>query len=81
MSKNNIVNYIGDDNGYLDSGEVADIAALVIGSYWRLRPDTPEEFIIDINVVSDSEIKKVNKVYLSCSSWCVYSGCNLYIKS
>lgn len=58
------VDYIGD-NEYLSPGKVKKIAAEVIRKHWQLPCDPPEDFKIDINVVSDSEIKGINKEYLN----------------
>ncbi|MFC2062027.1 rRNA maturation RNase YbeY [Elusimicrobiota bacterium] len=63
MSKKSEVNYIGDDT-YLDKEKVTDIAHIVIGNYWKFKERPPERFKLDINVVTDNEIREINKEYL-----------------
>lgn len=65
MNKDDIqVNYIGDKR-YLNFNRVKDIAVDVIRNYWRLSGSPPEEFKIDINVVSDKKIRDINRRYLN----------------
>lgn len=64
MSSKVEVNYIGD-NEYLSPRKVKKIAAEVIQKHWQLQCGPPEGFKLDINVISDAEIKKINKEYLN----------------
>ncbi|MFW6135135.1 MAG: rRNA maturation RNase YbeY [Elusimicrobiota bacterium] len=41
------------------------ITKIVIKNYWKISSKPPEKYKIDINVMPDSEIKKVNKKYLN----------------
>ncbi len=63
MSKKNEVNYIGDTK-YLKQKEVEKTAIEVIKNYWRFSCAPPDVFKLDINVVTDSEIKEINQKYL-----------------
>lgn len=63
MKEKSEINYIGD-NDWLDTKMVSNTAIKVIKNHWKLPGKPPEEFKLDINVVSDSEIKKINKEYL-----------------
>ncbi len=64
MNSTTEINYIGDDE-YLCLPRVEEIVLNVIGNNWRLSRVPPASFKIDINIVSDKEIKEVNKKYLN----------------
>jgi probable rRNA maturation factor len=64
LNKKVSVNYIGDDE-YLDPDQVDLAAEKVIKKHWKLPGSPPEEFKVDINIVTDPEIKEINREYLN----------------
>lgn len=63
MSSNRCINLAGDKS-LLSADKVEKWAKIIIGTYWKISDSPPQNFQIDINIVSDEQIKKVNRKYL-----------------
>ncbi|MBN2407300.1 MAG: rRNA maturation RNase YbeY [Elusimicrobia bacterium] len=63
MDSETQINYVGD-NKYLDKRSVCAVSGIVIGRYWKLSGRPPKKFKIDINVVTDNKIKRINREFL-----------------
>lgn len=63
MNKNPDITYVGDEE-YLAENDVNLIVHEVVRNFWKLKENLPERFKLDINIVSDKEITKINRKYL-----------------
>ncbi len=57
------VNIKGAGN-LLSAKKLEKISRIIIGSYWRLSIRPPLNFQVDVNLVSDNEIKEINRKFL-----------------
>ncbi|GEM_PF-3273672 len=62
-----MLDYEGDP-GELTREKMENISKYVVSKYWRISGSPPENFTLDISIVSDEEIRRVNRQYLGRDS-------------